>query len=270
MHKSQLDRFFSVGTSLFGIAAGLGIGYLGLSIALGPKADSSGWILAIAFFIVSIFCVLYFWKQLRKDLKPPAVHRSATSRLLEMWVDDLPPLQTRIESLAKIGLTMAPGLTITDLLERLDRENYARDPYGAMLTAYAGGICDRGWEFDFEALSGPGDYAEAFRPFVRMIGQPDLVTDLSDNFDIRKTSCVVTYKINGEKRQLTARVNNDWVDEKVLSAFLEELEECAESGARFCLVETGGEFTVFFLSETEVEAINALRPGAVSSTRSAE
>lgn len=270
MHKGQLDRFFSVGTSLFGIAVGLGMGYLGLSIALGPKADSSGWILAIAFFIVSIFCVLYFWKLLRKELKPPAVHRSATSRPLEMRVDDLPSLQTRIESLAKIGLTMVPGLTITDLLKHLDHENYARDPYGAILTAYAGGICDRGWEFDFEALSGPGDYAEAFRPFVRMIGQPDLVTDLSDNFDIRKKSCVVTYKIKGEKRQLIARVDNDWVDAKVLSAFLDELEECAESGARFCLAETGGEFTVFFLTETEVEAINALRPGAVSSTRSAE
>jgi hypothetical protein len=264
MKQSKFDRFFSIGTSLFGIAVGLGVGYLGLSIALGPKADSSGWILVIAFFIVSSFCVLYFWKQLRKDLKPPAVNRSVPSRLLELWADDLSSLHMRIENLAKIGLSMAPSRTITDLLEHLDRESYARDPYGAILTAYAGGICERGWEFDFEALSGAGDYAEAFRPFVRMIGQPDLVTDLSDDFDIRKKSCVVTYKIKGEQRQRTARINNDWVDEKILSAFLNDLEESAGSDARFCLAETGGEFTVFFLTNAEVEAVNALRPGALS------
>jgi hypothetical protein len=39
MQQSQFDRFFSVGTSLFGIAAGLGVGYLGVSIALGPKVS---------------------------------------------------------------------------------------------------------------------------------------------------------------------------------------------------------------------------------------
>lgn len=264
MQQSQFDRFFSVGTSLFGIAVGLGVGYLGLSIALGPKSDNSGWILVVAFFIVSIFCVFYFCRQLRKDLKPPAVRPSAPSRNLELWADDLSSLQTRIDSLANIGLSMAPGLTIADLLEHLDRDWYARDPYGHILTVYAGGICDRGWEFDFEALSGPGDYADALRPLVRITGQMDLVTDLCDNFDIRKPSCVVTYKIKGEPRQLTARINNDWVDEKVLSAFLKDLEENSGSEARFCLAETGGNFTVFFLTNAEVDAVNALRPDAIS------
>jgi len=264
MQQSKFDRFFTIGTSLFGIAVGLGVGYLGLSIALGPTADSSGWILVIAFFMVSSFCVLYFWKQLQKGSKPPAVHRSASSRLLELWAEDLSSPHTRIESLAKIGLSMAPSRTITDLLEQLDRESYGQDPYGAILTAHAGGICDRGWEFDFEALSGAGDYAEAFRPFVRMIGQPDLVTDLSDDFDIRKQSCIVTYNIKWEQRQRTARINNDWVDENVLSEFLKDLEENAGSDARFCLAETGDEFTVFFLTNAEVAAVNALRPGAIS------
>ena len=264
MQQSQFDRLFSICTSIFGITVGLGVSYLGLSIALGPKADNSGWILVIAFFIASIFCVLFFWKQLRKDLKPPAVRRNAPSRLLEVWVDDLPSLRMRIESLAKIGLNMAPGLTITDVLEHLDRDWYAQDPYGHILAVYAGGICDRGWEFDFEALSGPGDYAAAFRPFVRITGQPDLVADLSDNFDIRRQSCVVTYKITGAQRRLTARINNDWIDEKILSAFLKDLEENSGSDARFCLAETGGNFTVFFLTNAEVEAINALRPDAIS------
>lgn len=270
MKQSQFDRIFSVGTSLFGIAVGLGVGYLGLSIALGPKADNSGWILVVAFFIASIFCVLYFWKQLRKDLKPPAVRRSAPSRLLEVWADDIASLQTHIDRLAKIGLSMAPGLTITDLLEHLDRDWYARDPYGHILTVYAGGVCDRGWEFDFEALSGPGDYADAFRPLVRITGQPDLVTDLSDNFDIRKQSCVVTYKIKGEQRMLTARINNDWVDEKVLSAFLKDLEENSGCAARFCLAETEGNFTVFFLTDAEVAAVNALRPDTFSQQHSSQ
>jgi hypothetical protein len=264
MQPGQFDRFFSIGTSLFGIAVGLGVGQLGLSIALGPKADNSGWILVIAFFIVSILCVFFFGKQLRKDLKPPAVRLSASPRLLEVWADDLSSLQAHIESLAKIGLNMAPGRTITDLLEHLDRDGYARDPYAQILAAYASGICDRGWEFDFEALSGPGDYADAFRPFALMTGQQDLVTGLSDNFDIRKQSCVITYKIKGEQRQLTARIDNDWIDEKVLSAFLKDLEENAERDARFCLAETGGNFTVFFLTNAEVEAVNALRPGTLS------
>lgn len=264
MKQSKFDRFFSIGTSLFGIAAGIAMGYLGLSIALGPKADSSGWILVIAFFTVSGSCIVYFWKQFRKNSKPPAVHPPASPQLLELWAEDLSSLHTRIENFAEIGLSMAPSRTITDLLEHLDRESYARDPYGAILAAYACGICERGWEFDFEALSRAGDYAEAFHPFVRMIGQPDLVTDLSDDFDIRKKSCVVTYKIKGEQRQRTARINNDWVDEKVLSAFLHDLEENAGSDARFCLAETGGEFTVFFLTNAEVAAVNALRPGALS------
>jgi hypothetical protein len=35
----------------------------------------------------------------------------------------------------------------------------------------------------------------------------------------------------------TARINNDWIDEKVLSAFLKDLEENSGSDARFCLAE---------------------------------
>ena len=133
-----------------------------------------------------------------------------------------------------------------------------------MLAAYADGISDQGWNFDFEALSGPGDYAAALQPIVDIVRQPALVTDLSDDFDIRKQTCTVSYTINGQPRELVARVNNDWVDENLMSDFLADLETHAAGDNHFCFLETGGDYTLFFVSNDVVEAVNKLRPGAIT------
>ncbi len=233
-------------------------------MALSPKGDASGWVLPISFLMASVGTIFWFAKDLLKttsNLKSAELH---TPDPTLVWAEDLKTLQSQIRQLELAGVRMAPGRTVNELIGHLDRRRYIEDPYGELLAAYADGISDQGWNFDFEALSGPGDYAAALQPIVDIVRQPDLVTNLSDDFDIRKQTCTVSYTINGQSRELTARVNNDWVDENLMSDFLADLESHAAGDAHFCFLETGGNYTLFFVSNDVVEAVNKLRPGAIT------
>jgi hypothetical protein len=258
------DTLFSYAVSVLGVGVGVFVGYLGVSMALSTKADASGWVLPIMFLTASVGTIIWFAKDILKATSNLKSTELPASDPTPVWAEDLKTLQSQVRQLELAGVSMAPGRTVNELIGDLDRRRYLEDPYGELLAAYADGISDQGWNFDFEALSGPGDYAAALQPIVDIVRQPDLVTDLSDDFDIRKPTCTVSYTINGQSRELTARVNNDWVDETLMSDFLADLETHAAGDAHFCFLETGGDYTLFFVSNDVVEAVNKLRPGAIT------
>jgi len=274
-----MSRFLGV---VWGLAA-LWIGYLAASIALGPKADASGWWLAAVFAGGAALCAWQAWREWNApgvSLPRPAAPAARSQQPVPpaepapgAWRGDPVRLETQIEALKAAGLDMAPGRTMDELLTSWRREEYESDPYNLILFMYGSEMeeepwgrffCQRGWNFDFECLSETGDYARAFREIVRITGQPQRVTDLSDNFDLAARTCEITYTIDGRPAAISARVDNDWADPAAVARFILDLEATIADGRHFWAAENGQAAILFCLADDEADKINALRPGILT------
>ncbi|MEZ5945263.1 MAG: hypothetical protein R3C13_09045 [Hyphomonas sp.] len=268
-----MTRFLALVSGL----SSLFIGYLALSIALGPKADASGWWLALVFAAGAAFCAWQAWKQwntpdvsLPKQTKHPdsQQHYPVDENAPGAWRGPSIPVEVQIDALKAAGLMMNPGRTIEELLHSWPRTEYEKDPYNLILFMYGSEVeeapwgrnfCDRGWNFDMECLSDAGDYARALSAILRTTGQPDIITELSDNFDINAPTCEIRYLLNGRRRVVEAKVNHDWADPEALGTFLRDIEKTIEDGRSFWAADNGQSSILFFLTDLEGESINGLR-----------
>ena len=257
-------------------AGGLFVGHLGLKIALAPKGDASGWVLAAVFLGIAGIFGWNAWKDWRRKAPSPPAQFPEPERADRQTVDFPPgteppdpiPLEDQITRLARAGLMLAPGRTVEELLHSWSREAYETDPYQLLLFMYGGEVeaepwgrafCERVWNFDMECLAETGDYARAFEPVARITGRPGLVTGLSDDFDPRADTVRVRYEIEGEPRTLTARVDNDWADPHAVMAFARDIETAVGDGRRYWAADNGQSSVLMFLTDLEATAVNALR-----------
>ena len=275
MKQNTFDRALSIFIALLCVGVSLYVAYLGLSMVLTMQAHSPlNWLLPIVFFGIATFICIISLRNLNRVLfperrrtinqTPPVQSRSSSTELAEYagaWRGGDISLEIQIENLERIGLTLSPERDIEQLLREWSRDAYETDPYGTLLFMYGSGYCQRGWDFDMECLTSEGDYVAALEPLVRITGQPDILTDLTDKLDVTANKWSVSYTINGQDRQLMARVDRDWVDPKVLDAFVQDIEMHIGNGMRFWYADNGQALTFFFLSDSEAKAINELRDG---------
>lgn len=267
-----MNRF----VALIAGGAALFIGFMALQIAFGPKGDASGWVMVLIFAGGAAFLARMAWKDWNTPdsqiLKPPPARSPSSSAAATSARPDIDPvpLEDQINALRDAGLTMAPGRTIDELLESWSREDYESDPYNLLLFMFGSEVeaepwgrafCERGWDFDMECLSEAGDYARAFERIVRTTGQLQLVTDLSDNFDVDAPTAEIKYAINGRRRVLKAKVNDDWADPEAVTAFVKDVEVGTGDHRRFWAADNGQSSVLFFITGAEATAINALRAG---------
>jgi hypothetical protein len=255
----------------------LAVGWMALSIALGPKGDASGWVMAAVFAGVAVFCAWRTWREwvtpdveTRLFAQPvvPEALRAAATDAPGAWRGPDIPLETQIAALREAGLAMAPGRTVAELLVSWPRADYESDPYGLILFMYGSDVeaepwerafCERGWNFDMECLVQAGDYVRALTPIMRTTGQLDLVTQMSDDFDIEAETAEINYVIAGRPRTIRARVDGDWADPEALAAFLADVEDAIGDGRRFWAADNGQASILFFLTDAEAGKVNALR-----------
>ncbi len=266
-------------------AAALVMAFWAVSIALGPKGDASGWLMALAFGIAAAICVWRTWREWKAaetqgagPLEPMAnPQRPPESETVYpgAWRGPDIPLETQIDALKEAGLLMAPGRSIEELLTSWPRAAYESDPYLLLLVMFGSEVesepwgrffCERGLNFDMECLVERGDYVRAFTQVLRITGQPDLATQLSDDFagpgrrgEIDKETARITYTMNGRPRTIIARINNDWADPDALAAFMSDIETTIADGRHFWAADNGQAAVLFFLTDSEAARINALR-----------
>lgn len=263
-----MNRILAV---IWAVAAAI-IGWQAASVALGPKGDASGWVLALIFAALAAFCARSAWKDWNRpdnQVASPAPRLAPIRPAARSSVAAV-PLEAQIAALADAGLVMAPGRTMDELLLSWPREDYEGDPYNLLLFMYGSDVeqepwdrafCERGLDFDMECLEQAGDYARAFTRIVRITGRPELVTDLSDDFSVDAGTATIRYTINGSARVLRAAVDNDWVDPEAVAAFVKDIEAAVGDGRRFWAADNGQASVLFFITEDEANKVNALRPG---------
>lgn len=257
--------------------ATLVIGWWAVSIALGPKGDASGWAMAAVFAGLAVFCAWRTWREwVTPDVEARLFAHPVVPEELREAANDAPgawrgpdiPLETQIAALREAGLALAPGRTVEELLVSWPRADYERDPFGLILFMYGSDVevepwerafCERGWNFDMECLVEAGDYVTVFTQILRITGQPHLVTQMSDDFDMDAATAEIRYVIAGRPRTIRARVDGDWADPEAVAAFLADIETAIDDGRRFCAADNGQASILFFLTDGEADKVNALR-----------
>lgn len=251
-------------------------GFYAISIALGPKADASGWVMAFVFGLGAGYCARRAWRE-AKATEAPVVGSDAPQQsppptsaadFPGAWRGDPVPLETQIEELKGAGLTLAADRTVDEMLTSWPRDQYETDPYLLILVMYGSEVaaepwgrffCECVWNFDAECMAEAGDYVRVFESILRITGQPKLATLMSDNFRFDAEACEIRYTINGRERVLKANVDNDWVDYEAVAAFVRDIETTIGNGRRFWAADNGQAAVLLFITDAEASKINALR-----------
>ncbi|MCQ0025566.1 hypothetical protein M4914_23260 [Streptomyces somaliensis DSM 40738] len=173
-------------------------------------------------------------------------------------------LETQMSRLAELGLPLAPGRTVDDLLHSLPRDLFERRPYELLLSVLGAEVerepwgrwfCDRAWNFDTECVHGPGAYVGIARQLCRTTGRPDAFTDLRDHVDLSSGEAWIEYTVDGRARHWSAEVHDDWADMLLVSYLMEDLER---DGRRFWTRGGGQTVNLYFLDDATAHRVNGL------------
>ncbi|MEU2390336.1 hypothetical protein [Streptomyces sp. NPDC007369] len=173
-------------------------------------------------------------------------------------------LEIQIARLAELGLPLAAGRTVDDLLYSLPRDMFERRPYELLLSMLGAEVerepwgrwfCDLAWSFDTECVHGPGAYTRIARQLCRIAGRPDAFTDVQDHVDLDSGEAWIEYTVEGRRQRWTAEVHDDWADTMVVGYLMDDLEQ---GGHRFWTRGGGQTMNLYFLDEAAAHAINGL------------
>ena len=118
-------------------------------------------------------------------------------------------LEGQLSKLAELGLPLAAGRTVDDLLYSWPRESYEQKPFDLLLFMLGSAVeaepwgrwfCDRAWSFDTECVYGQGAYVSIARQLCRIAGWPDALADLRDHVDLDAAVAWIEYSV-GDRRQ---------------------------------------------------------------------
>ena len=179
-------------------------------------------------------------------------------------------LENQLESLAELGLTLNSGVTIDDLLYSFGRDEYESEPFDLILFVFGSeierepwgrSVCSRVWNLDMECIGESGDYAEIVKRLREVAGQPELIADIEDFVDLESGKAWLKYNIDGESREYTVTVNDDWADPDTISKVMADIER---DGMHFYAKDNGQASIWFYLTTETAKSLNQLSGNALT------
>ena len=173
-------------------------------------------------------------------------------------------LEEQLAALAGLGLGLAGGVGVGDLLSSFPREGYERKPFDLVLFMLGSEVeaepwgrrcCERAWNFDTECVEGPGSYVEIATQLARVAGRPDALTGVRDHVDLDTGEAWIEYTVDGRSQRWDIQVDDDWVDWKVVERLMGQLER---DGHRFYSMDNGQAMVLFFLDAESARRLNEL------------
>ena len=146
---------------------------------------------------------------------------------------DAPTLQQQIETLAKCGIRLRPGITAELLLKSREGswadQDFRKNPYLETVLDFGDEpewlnwqrVSDDLWHFDTECIEDHGDYVritERIRDLTR--GELPLL-NIADFVDAEnQESCWLEFDLDGERIHWDLKIEDDWVDPDIFGRFL--------------------------------------------------
>ena len=178
-------------------------------------------------------------------------------------------LEEQLESLSELGLKLNKGVTVDDLLYSFSREEYESEPFELILFVlgieverqpWGRPICSRAWNLDMECIENTGDYVQIVTRLCEVAGQPDLITNIEDFVDLELGQAWLKYTIDGQTRNYTVTVDNDWADADTISKIMADIER---DGFRFYAKDNGQASIWYYLDDETAKKLNALSGNAL-------
>lgn len=178
-------------------------------------------------------------------------------------------LEQQLATLAELGLKLDDGVTIDDILESFDREDYEDQPFDLILFVlgieverrpWGRPVCSRVWNFDAECIGSTGDYARIVKRLCQVADQPDCVKDISDFVDVDAGKAWLKYNVDGSQRNWTFEINDDWVDALTINYVMDDIER---DGRRSYFKDNGQAMVLFYLDAGTAAELNRLSNNAL-------
>lgn len=165
-------------------------------------------------------------------------------------------LEEQLDSLANLGISLEPEITINDLLHSFAREEYEKKPYDLVLGMLGSDVESEPWErpfstniwnCDFERIYNDGDYIEIVNKLSALTGESNLLSNVEDKVDFDNNIAWLKYNINGNDKHYKIVLNNDWIDPDVIDEIILDLER---DGKHFFGINCG-QATLFLYLDAE-------------------
>jgi hypothetical protein len=156
-------------------------------------------------------------------------------------------LVRQLETLAACGIRPNDGVELSDLLARHRETEYERSPYTLLLRVLGSAaennaeswLSNNIWLLDIESIAGPGDYARVGRRMASLTEGALPIGDVRDGIDPRQRVATLEFTLEGTHNKWHARVEENWIDSRIMSNFVTLLDRRATQ-KRFTYLDLSG------------------------------
>jgi hypothetical protein len=159
-----------------------------------------------------------------------------------------PSLEEQIAILEQCGIRLRRGITVNDLLESWDRQDFATKPFLYAVLALGGEldgrdferVSDNLWHFDTECIENEGDYVRIAER-VRDLALGELpMANIADEVDYESERASLDFDLDGRHIHWDLKFEDDWVDPKIFDRF-KELLAARHASRRLTYLDLGGQ-----------------------------
>lgn len=173
---------------------------------------------------------------------------------------------SNLQKLAEIGFVLRPGISKENLLYSYPEEEYAKSPYDLILFVLGGTIekepfdriCDAVWCFDTEYVEDHGAY-KYIAECMRDVAGGDLpIKDIEDYVNVEEGKAWVSFTLDGTPYKWDARIQDDWMDDTILTRFAELLKS-RNTEKRYAIAPDGQSGVVICVTPAQLAALKTLQ-----------
>jgi hypothetical protein len=172
-------------------------------------------------------------------------------------------IEQALAELATVGVALAPGVTLDDLLPSLNGDLTTPVDKIQLLCALGGEAEESGagllshdiWHLDAECIEDHGDYVRLAKRFSVLAGPSLALGDLVDHVDIEAGEASLEFRLDGRKVSWDLAVDNDWMDPALYTNFQGLLR--SRNNQRFMICALGQDSLVLCGDEAKRRTISS-------------
>jgi hypothetical protein len=170
------------------------------------------------------------------------------------------PLEQQLEALADCGVTLNADVITDDLFMFHSRDELEATPYTELIPTLGyeierepfSPISNRLWMCDYERIEDHGSYADVVSRLHKMSEESLPISNTTDYVEIEEEIAWVEFDLAGTKIHWDAKVDNDWLDPRIVVKF-DNLLQTHESPFRIYSNHTDFGQSAFFACFTRAE-----------------
>ncbi|MEW4453173.1 hypothetical protein AB1L30_10895 [Bremerella sp. JC817] len=177
-----------------------------------------------------------------------------------------PTLEQQLETLQKLGIGLAEGIKVDDLLISFDQASFEAEPYSLLLFVLGIEVEERPfgrrisqdvWNFDTECITGTGSYVPIVQNLASLAGQGERITEIEDFVDLEEGQAWLKYCLDGQPLTWDVEVNDDWADPMVVNYVMGDLEK---PNQHFYALDNGQSAILLFLEDGITKELGKILP----------